>query len=49
MILSVALRLGSWACDFEDGQVMIVHGKSVLLTHPGNNSLCALIMLYKRL
>jgi len=25
MILSVFLRLVSWACDFYDGQVMIVH------------------------
>jgi len=25
MILSVLLRLGSWACEIGDGQVMIVH------------------------
>jgi len=49
MILSVVLRLRSWACDFDDGQVMIVHGKSVWLTNLRNISLCALIILNKRL
>jgi len=29
MISSVVLRLRSGACDFDDGQVIIVHGKSV--------------------
>jgi len=31
MILSVVLRLGSWASDFDDGQVMIVYCKCVWL------------------
>jgi len=49
MILSVVMRLGSWACGFNDGQVMIVNYKCVWLTHLRNINLCALIILNKRL
>jgi len=40
---------GSWVCDFDDGQVMIVHCKCVWLTHLRNINLCALIIPNKRL
>jgi len=55
MILSVVLRLGSWACDFDDGQVMIVHCKFVWLkphsmsvVHP-NTSVYALTGLLREM
>jgi len=31
IILSDVLLLRSWACDFNDGQVIIVHGKLVCM------------------
>jgi len=49
MILSVVLRLGSGASDFDNGQVMIVYCKCVWLTHLRIINLCALIFLNKRL